>query len=440
MTSPSSIRNQLAWSITATAIQGLYAGVLFLLVGKYLGIDGLGNFAWAFQATMLLALLAAFGNHQSAVILGASPDHSPSALWLAGRAWSLRRGIYWGGVSVVIALAIGISGDQRGFMVSILTLGLPATVIVRFLTGQLIGMGGIKTYSHLTVGKITAALATSYLVLATTTSVVWLCISLVVVEWGSLWATYRITRPSNPEANIKTEHAYQQLCNKMGWSLAISETTNRIDLLIVGLFATSANAGLYSLISTFGRTPLMLSQSYLRIVIPELAANAPPNNAQRALSTLNKSIRSMLAWLTTGAALLWLCLFLGESIWRAYGITQTSITLFVIFIGIFSFQASLGSLGSVFLCWGKTDIQLFRQALLLIFLIPATTLGILKAGLMGATVALAIGYAIYIVTLPPLVIRTFLLNNVQRAFTGQLISSIPMVILLILIVATIGSQ
>jgi O-antigen/teichoic acid export membrane protein len=394
-------KQSIIWSLVTTLSISISPAITFIIISTLHGVATLGVFSWAFQTWLLLILFSSYGNQQAAIILAAKKHNQDISLWKTGINSSLRMGTYYCAVSIIISFIIWTTGgDPRSLLVATLSLSLPAACIGRFLQGYLAGKRNIDLLGKIILIKTTITLILTWQLLLITDSLVYLCLMLSAIEWLSLIALLHSSKPGGSYQHPEAHDDYKNSLKYYGWNSIVSEATNRVDILIIGLFASLENTGIYSLISTFGRIPLLVSQSYYRILMPEVSRNPPAAGIQTSFRLINKSMKDIGLLLFSGVLLIVIAIVILPEILPTLELTSTLISLFVLFYLISSAQAIYGCIGITFLCWSKPNVQLIRQSILLCMVSLLVFIGIFFFGLSEAIYGLALAYLTHILLMP----------------------------------------
>lgn len=400
------MNSSVLWSLLATATNGAYVALLFVGVAALTDIQSLGEFSWAFQLWMLLVLIGNFGGQTAAMVLAARLESPSAELWSVCIRIAFRWGLL---VTVLVCVAVGavspLTDDSRVGFTFVLALSIPAQSVGRSLSGYVVGNGKIGLFSAWVFARATLALALPLSVLWWSGDVLWLCGLLCTAEWIAtallLWRTWPTAAVSSPERSCRRsvlEGEYRLNCRQLGWNSIVAEMSARIDLIIAGFVLSSADVGVYSLISTFGKMPLMVGQSFLRLLIPYFVSRHAFDVIVRehASATVDKIV----AVLMLGAVLVFAAGLCFPNVISQSGFDDRYLVYSLLLYAVFSFQASFGSIGAIFIAWGRADLQLLRQMLLLGFSALFVFFGGTIGGLKGTVFGIAAAFFVHVALMP----------------------------------------
>ncbi|HHM04943.1 MAG TPA: hypothetical protein ENJ19_04260 [Gammaproteobacteria bacterium] len=405
------------WSLGATTVQAAYGASLFGVVGARYGLEDLGHFVWVFNAWLLCIVAVGFGNHQTAILMAADPDLPQDQVRRAG----LAAGVRAGAVGAAALAALGgvwlVLGDSRGGLLLILSAGVVPAVMGRFLSGCLIGTQNVVRFAQWSVAKAVLTVIAVVLAAWPGLSLALLCGLMAGAEGLGLLALLRLY-PGEKVSGVTPAVVchYRSLGRKMGLSTVLAEAIARVDVLVVGMVLGTTATGLYGLLTSFARLPLLLSQSHLRLVVPALVAAWREDDLASALCVLERAVAHITRCLVAGILLLAVAVPWAGRALAENGVDAEVTFVFMALFGAFSVQAGLGSLGAMLTSWGRVGAQLVRQALFLCGLSVVVAVAAVTAGLPAVAVALLAAYSLYAVSAAFLIGRFFSAPQVWRLF------------------------
>jgi O-antigen/teichoic acid export membrane protein len=270
-----------ALALVAAQVGGLASlGVASIVIGRALGADGYGVFIVAFNFQTLLAVFACIG-------LGSGVSYEiGSGRWPAGPALrhavaaSLGLGLLGGIAGLCIVLAAGddlLPGVSTGAVVALLAT-VPAALSVFVLVGPASALERYEALGLIQLGpSLGAAAIGSGLALVAGESAAVAGIGIGVGIAGLLatvWAL-RVAGTFGPSGRKRLPMGDAVRFGARTWVSDVLVLLNlRVDLLLVGAFAGSREAGLYGVAATLMTLGLVVPHAISWVLLPRVASLA----------------------------------------------------------------------------------------------------------------------------------------------------------------------
>ncbi len=403
-------------SLVGTAANGAYIMLLFISVRQLWGTETLGNFAWSFQLQQILTFAACFGLPGLVLAEQSCGEISPNLLWNWGHRKLLTRlGTVSIGYFILIALLFCFDPDSV-IRSQIMVYLFPHMILIgltRFHLAIMSGKGEIISFSLLTTLRLILAIGGmlfGYLLgFGLTTSVL---IGLSGGELIVLFFTYRLARPADHHLYLLSRSVEQHLIadlkkiklreKSIGLSSILSEASSRLDILITGLILNTSEAGLFAFLSQFARTPFLIAQSQLRLLVPALSRLRNNSDFTRANNVIKDNLYS-------SYGLVFLLVLTLSGIHKLLPQVDSGYEV-ILFWGLFfgfSLQAIPGIYGSLFIAFGRPDVQIKRLFLLLISVVISITIFTYLIGIGGAAIAIIFSYLLHFILIKRFFSRSF---------------------------------
>jgi hypothetical protein len=280
---------------------------------------------------------------------------------------------------------------------------VPAACIARFLQGLLLGDGRILFTSLWVIFKGITGLTVTIVIINLFQNVIYVSLSIAVIEWLALFYLWHRRPASSPTKKVsdKLKKEWNRLGRQMGWNQLLTESINRIDLLAAGLILSAGDTGVYSLISHIARAPLLVSQSYNRILLPQLRnLHSGHKPVSEASYRMKQAAIQIMKWVIRGAVLLMLLLITGFYYLDSLEITKQLIFLCMMMFSAFAVQAGYGVFGNWLVASDRNKIQLVRLSILLFGLMVAVPLAALSADVGGVCFTVSSLYILHALSGP----------------------------------------
>ncbi len=380
-------------SLAGTLGYGAYILLLFVVVQQLWGMEALGNFAWTFQLQQILTFAACFGLPGLMLAEQSCGETSSKLLWRWGHQRLLvRLGIVTFGYFILVAILSRFDSDSvtRSQILACLFPHMIFISLTRFHLAVMSGRGEIIYFGLLTTLRLMLAVSSLMLGYMSGFGLIGsVFISLSSSEIIVLCFTFWLARPREDQLEADLE-IIKEREKHIGLSSILSEASGRLDILITGLILNTAEAGLFAFLSQFARTPLLIAQSQLRLLVPVLSRLRGSPDFSSANNVIKRNIYFSYGLVLLLVLLLSVIQQLIPQVDNSYEI----VLFWGLFFG-FSLQAIPGLHGSLFIAFGRPEIQMRRLLLLLVVLTISISVFTYLMGVGGAVVAVILSYFLH---------------------------------------------